>query len=115
MRDSDRAANAAAKFFPAVSEEDTNGVYADPAIQIAGPMAHVYAQDGIHCVDIEPHEPADPDVYDLYDDGCLPVRVRVGGEVVYEIIAGRERYGSVYPELSGPAGKRDCPAAVCAA
>lgn len=74
--DSDRARNLAARFLPQGNGEGG----APPGIETAGVLVLVYFEDGELCVSVD-YDGADASV--LTEEGTVPTRVMLGGEVAY--------------------------------
>jgi hypothetical protein len=89
MRDTDRAANAAAQFLPADPARPDDL----PAVRIGGALVFAYVCEGTLCISADLDEMT-PGVFRLYA-GKVPVQVAVQGDVVYEAAAMWPPPGSV--------------------
>jgi len=77
---SDRAANAAAVFHPAVAAENNNGTYAPPCMEVGGMQVYAYVRDGILVVSLH-YDTADiskTSPFAVYDGGCIPTVFKAG-------------------------------------
>lgn len=81
MTDTERGANAAAEFFPAVDEADNNGAYAHPCMQVSGAQVYAYVQDGTLVVSVDLDTVSFP--LHVLADNTVPVQVKVSGVTVY--------------------------------
>jgi hypothetical protein len=82
-------ANKAAAFYPPVDAFFNGDTYAPPCVEVGGAQVYAYVEAGaLHVgVDLE----TAGDAFDRYDDECVPVVVRVGGQVVFAATEADER------------------------